>query len=218
MTLDIARAAAQPVSDPEIMSAREDAGRICVAVLAGTPASKRSLVVRVGERYTTVVFATGSQPAVLWNLDHGRAMVAAAQAAAANASGPDTAGTIRAAAADTVAGSRLRLVRGASSRVIGISNMAHVIVTLAAEGESSATAGQLRGATDTLAETWAEGRTRAFPRGWVGAIMIGAALLEAVIACVGALEVSAIQGVVSTATPLEGPERRVLVPAQRRQG
>jgi hypothetical protein len=218
MTLDVARPVAQPAHDPEIMSAREDAGRICVAVLAGMPTSIRSLVIRVGERFTTVVFATGSQPAVFWNLDHSPVMVAASQAAATNASGPDTADTLRAAAVDTVAGSRLRLVRGASCRVIGISNMARAIVTLAAEGESSATVQQLRGATDTLADTWAEGRMRGFPRGWVGLIMIGAAVLEAVIACVGAREISAPAGVASTATPFEGPEHRALVYSRVRQG
>jgi hypothetical protein len=208
MTVDVARAVAAAVSDPELISGREDAGRICVGTLAGTPLTARSLVIRIGERFTTVVFATGSQPAVFWNLDHSAVMISAAQSAAANATAAHTADGLRAAAAAAIAGSRLRLVRGTPCRILAISNMASAIITLAAEGGGSATPTQLRAATDTLVDSWTDGRVRGFPRGWVGVIMVGAAVLEAIMVGVGAELITVVGGAGATSTSIAPPEPR----------
>lgn len=179
----------EPV-EVELISAREDARRLCLGALEGEPRSARSLVVRVGETFTTVVYAVGGQPTVVWNISHSAAVVAANEAVEAHASEEDATFRIREVTHQTVGRARLGLLRGSNCRVVAASRIARAVITLAAEGGNVATAEQIRAATETLSETWAEDQIGGLPGGGVGALLVGAAVLEALVDAVGCREIT----------------------------
>jgi hypothetical protein len=175
--------------DPEAM---EGGRRVCIDVLDRMLFPERPLVIHVGEGLTTAMFALGEQPTAFWHVGHESLMATVTQAAASQVSGPDAARLVRAVAHQAVECARLGALQKSRCRLVGASGIVRTVVTLAAEGRSIATSEEIRGATNTLAETWAEGRIGGFASGWVRAILIGAAILEGVIDVVGTGEITAI--------------------------
>jgi hypothetical protein len=178
-------------SEHDTLSAREDVRRVCLGVLAGAPPSGRFLLVSVGEGFTTAVFALGAEAIVFWNVSHAALVATAVEAEASNTSGRDAVSLLRAVALESMQRSRLGLLGGDRCQIVGASRIARAVITLAAEGGSAATPDQVRNATDTLAETWAEGRLLGFPRARVRAMLVGAAVLEAVVGVLGGEPISA---------------------------
>jgi len=156
------------------------------------------LIVNVGSQYSTVVRSVEHQPLALRMVRHGAVSLAAAHAAAANASGAAVVQLIRAAAGQVAERARLDLLRGSECPVVGSAGISGAVIKLGAAGRSRATLDQVRGATETLAETWLAELRANRPQAGIETMMIGAAVLEAVLDGIGASEI-----VVDDETPRE---------------
>lgn len=153
--------------------------------------SAQSLVVSVSAKFSTAVRSDGQYPTAFRIVRHGPVMLAASQAAAANASGAAAARVVRAAALQVTERARLEILRRSSCPVIGTAGMARAIVTLASGGGSKATLMQVHEATDTLASRWADGNKGGPPHAWAEPIMVGSAVLEAILESLGQGEITA---------------------------
>jgi len=153
--------------------------------------SAHSLVVSVSPKFSAAVRSNGQHPMAFRIVRHGPVMLAASHAAAAHASGAAAARVVRAAAQQVTERARLEILRGISCPVIATAGMARAIVTLASAGGSKATLTQVHDATDTLATTWADGNKGGPPHAWAEPIMVGSAVLEAILECVGQSEITA---------------------------
>lgn len=142
---------------------------------------------------TTVVRAPDDDPTALRIIRHGPVALAASQAAAASASAGAVARVIRAAARQVAERARLDGLRGLACPVLGTAGIARAVIRLGAAGRSRATLEQVRAATDTLAETWVAARQGGRPQAWVEPMMIGSAVLGAVLEELGATDV-AVEG------------------------
>jgi hypothetical protein len=161
-----------------------------VAPLVSVPAAKPVLLVTVSPRFTTVLRVIAGAPPLVGIVRHGPVALAMSQAAAANASAGAVARVIRAAARQVVERAKLGEVRGLGGPVLGLADVARALVTLGSAGRSSATADQIRAATDTLAVTWADALKEGASAAWVEPMMIASAVLSAILEHVAASEIS----------------------------
>jgi hypothetical protein len=170
----------------------DEARRLCEVATSAVTAAGQTLVIRVGARYTTAVRADADRMMAYRVLNHGPVMLAASQAAAASASGTATARVIRAAAEQVAERGRLETLFGTACPVIGTAGIARAVITLGAAGRSRATLDQINAAIETLGMNWVEGRRRgAFQEALVEPMLVGAAVLGAILARLGATEILA---------------------------
>jgi hypothetical protein len=73
------------------------------------------------------------------------------------------------------------------------------VIRLGASGRARARVAQIRTATETLAETWVAGHRDGRPQEWVAPMMVGSAVLAAMLECLGASEIT-----VEAEVPREG--------------
>jgi hypothetical protein len=166
--------------------------------LASMPPPGEVLIVGVGSNFSTAMRAVGGQTLALRMVRHGAVSLAASHAAAASASGAAVVQLLRAAAAQVAQRARLDLLRGSECPVLGSAGISRAVIKLGAGGRSRATLDQVRSATETLAETWVAELRANRPQAGIETMMIGAAVLEAVLDGIGAREI-----VVDDETPRE---------------
>ena len=185
------RSQAADVSAADIPATEEEARRPRHVALAGAPMSGESLVVRVGARFTSAFRVLDERSMAARIVSHGPVMLAASQAAAASANGSAAARVLRAAAQQVVQRAGLEILGGITCPVVGAAGIARAVITLGAAGASKATVEQVRGATDTLAATWVEGKKGGLLLAWVEPMMIGSAVLGAILETLGTSEIVA---------------------------
>jgi hypothetical protein len=203
----MARGAISPSVEQRLVSgdgsAHEEA-RLRQRMPAGATASGEALLVRVGAKFTTAFRSVDEGRHATWIVSHGPVLLASSQAIAARANGRAAARVIRAAARQVVERARLDVLRGSGCPVVGTAGIARAVITLGSAGGSTLTADQLHGATDRLALAWLEETKEGRPTPSVEQMMIGAAVLGAVLECVGAGEIEAqVQVVVAGALDWE---------------
>jgi hypothetical protein len=155
------------------------------------PAPAQSLILHVGAKLTTATRSAGGKDVAMRIIRHGPVMLAASQARAAKAGGIAAARVVRAAARQVVERAQLDALLGGPRAVLGTSQIARAAITLGSSGRSRATVEEIHGATDALAESWLEttGGDQRDP--WAEPMMVGAAVLGAILEWVGALDVAA---------------------------
>ena len=162
----------------------------CVT-LVEVPAADESVVVRIGSKFTSVVRSEGERAVAIRVVSHAAVVLAASQAEAASASGGAAARVIRAAARQVAERARLEILRGLGCPVLGSAGIARAVIALGSSGGSKATVEQVNAATDTLGVAWVDRNNRSAEATWVEPIMIGAAMLGAILECLGASEIEA---------------------------
>jgi hypothetical protein len=172
--------------DPE-----DEARRLCEAAAAATTSIGQSLLIRVGARYTTASRADGDRMMAFRTISHGPVMLAASQAAAASASGAAAARVLRAAAEQVAERARLETLLGATCPVVGTAGIARAVITLGSAGGSRATLAQIQSATETLGMNWVDGKRTGRSQAWLEPMLVGSAVLEAILARLGAREITA---------------------------
>ena len=175
-------------------SAGDDTGKVRRGGGAAVEEQSQFLVLGSGVKWTSVVLVRGSQPSVRWNIDHSPPLgVLVARTMATEMNARCISDAIRAAAIGVVATSRLGPATGSSCCVVGRFDLACAIVTLAGNGKRRASAEQICRATDSFADAWVEALSRGSSAGWYSALMVGAAVMEAVVGCVGAGEIAMLR-------------------------
>jgi hypothetical protein len=149
------------------------------------------VVIRVGGRFTAAARTTGEQQVACRILSHGPILLAAAQAEAANANGGAAARVIRSAAEQAAERARVEILRGTFGPVIGTAGIARAVITFGSSGSSIATLDQVRSATETLASAWVERTNERALHQWVEPMLIGAAVIGAILECLGATAIAA---------------------------
>jgi hypothetical protein len=173
-----------------MMSTEDESRDVAEVELPRLQPTGQTLVVSVGSKLSTAVRAVGQEPVAMRLVRHGAVSLAAAHAAAANASGAAVARVLRVAAGQVAERARLELLRGSECPVLGAAPITRAVIRLGAVGRSRATIEQVRSATETLAETWvADPRARNDQAG-IETMMIGAAVLEAILDGLGAREIA----------------------------
>jgi hypothetical protein len=124
-------------------------------------------------------------------VSHGPVALAASQAAAASASGAAAARVLRAAAEQVAERARLESLLGVICPVVGTAGIARAVITLGSGGGSKASLQQVHAATDTLGLNWAEGKRTGRSQAWIEPMMIGSAVLGAILERLGAREIVA---------------------------
>jgi len=155
--------------------------------------SAQSLVLHVGAKFTTAT-RSGADPrkdVAMRIIRHGPVMLAASQARAAKAGGIAAARVVRAAARQVVERAQLDPLLGSPCAVLGRSHIARAAITLGSSGRSRATVEEIHGATDALAEMWVKATAGGHPDPWAEPMMVGAAVLGAILEWVGATDVAA---------------------------
>lgn len=175
----------------DVPATEEEARRPRHVALTGASMSGESLVVRVGARFTSAFRVLEERSMAARIVSHGPVMLAASQAAAASASGTAAARVLRAAAQQVVQRARLEILGRITCPMVGATGIARAVITLGAAGGSKATVEQVHAATDTLAATWVEGRKGGVSQVWVEPMMIGSAVLGAILETLGTNEIAA---------------------------
>jgi hypothetical protein len=156
------------------------------------PASSQFLVLHVGAKFTTAT-PSGADPGrdvAMRIIRHGPVMLAASQARAAKAGGTAAARVVRAAARQVVERAQLDPLLGGPCAVLGSSDIARAAIALGSSGRSRASVEEIHGATDALAETWVEATAGEKPDPWAESMMVGAAVLGAILDWLGATEIA----------------------------
>jgi hypothetical protein len=170
--------------DDEI-APREDARRICLCAFRATQTPEQSLLVRIGERASTIVFAARQQPVAFWSLSHALLRQVLAHAAPEARFAAEHARLLRAAARETVRPARLAVLRGLALPGIGTSGIARAIISVAGDGGPRVTLARVARAVDRVCVAWSTGGLPPFARDCVAAMLVGAVVLEAVGESVG---------------------------------
>ena len=155
------------------------------------PAPAQSLVLHVGAKLTTATRSGPGEDVAMRVIRHGPVMLAASQARAAKAAGIAAARVVRAAARQVVERAQLDPFLGGPCPVLVSSGIARAVITLGSSGQSRATVEEIHGATDALAETWVQAKAGEKPDPWAEPMMVGAAVLGAILDWVGATDVAA---------------------------
>ena len=153
------------------------------------PATQQTVVLQVGERFTTAVRSDGRRTMVSRTVSHGPVILAASQAQAARANGGAAARLLRVAAWQVAERARLHLLRGVPCPVVVRDGIARDVVMLGSAGGSRATREQVQQATDLLGMNWVERKRTGQPADWIEPMMIGSAVLEAVLEQLGVDEI-----------------------------
>jgi hypothetical protein len=176
-----------------ISTAHEDLGSIPEDVEAELPGRPLdgvpSVVFRIGARFTSVARSNGDRVLASRIVSHAPVLLAASQAAAASASGSATARVIRSAAQQVVERKQLQSIWRTGNRVLGAAGVARALVTLSAAGGSKATLDQIRQATNKLGAVWVDEKKENPSQSWSEPMMVGAAMLEALLESLGASEI-----------------------------
>jgi hypothetical protein len=159
--------------------------------LPGADPAEHQVVVRVGARFTTVVRTADDRPVASRILSHGPVLLAASQAEAANASGGAAARLIRSAARQIAERVRIEALGGTICPVIGTTGVARAVITFGSSGASRATLDQLHAATDTLGVAWVARKKYGKSHQGVEPMLIGSAVLGAILESLGATEIVA---------------------------
>jgi hypothetical protein len=175
----------------DLEAALEEAQRSGLGALAGASPRSRSVLVWVGAKFTTAVSALGEHPQTFRVLRHGPVLLAASQAEAASANAGAVARVIRAAAQQVAERARMDVLRGFEGPIVGTAGIARAVITLGAGGRPKATVEQIRGATELLAGTWVSESAQGRPHDWVVPLMVGSAVLAAILEHLGATEIGA---------------------------
>jgi hypothetical protein len=179
--------------DPMISTAHEDLSLIpddLEAEVPGRPLNgEPRLVFRIGARFTTLARSNGDRVVASRVVSHAPVLLAASQAAAASASGSATARVIRSAARQVVERKHFHSSWRAGNRVLGAAGVAQALVTLSAAGGPKATLIQIQQATDKLGAVWVDENKTSPSQGWVEPMLVGAAMLEALLERLGASEI-----------------------------
>jgi hypothetical protein len=162
----------------------------CVTLVEDPPADE-SVVVRIGSKFTCVVRSEGERTVAIRIVSHAAVLLAASHAEAASATGGAAARVIRAAARQVAERARLEILRGLSCPVLGSAGIARAVIALGSSGGSKATVEQVNAATDTLGVAWVDRNNGRAEATWVEPTMIGAAVLGAILECLGASEIEA---------------------------
>jgi|GEM_PF-6268238 len=176
----------------------DEARRLCEAAADAATATGQSLFIRIGARYTTAARADGDRMMAFRIVSHGPVMLAASQAAAAGASGGAAARVLRAAAEQIAERARLETLLGAACPVVGTVGIARAVITLGSAGGYKATLEQIHAATDMLGMNWVEGKRTGRSQDWIEPLMVGSAVLGAILERLGAPEILA-----ESETPVE---------------
>jgi hypothetical protein len=120
---------------------------------------------------------------------HGPVALAASHAEAAKGSAMAVTRLVRSAGEQVVERARLDELRPLAGCVIG-SGGAGAVIAFAAEGWPTATAGQVRAATERLAFDWLAAAQAGRPRNTVECMMIGAAVLSSILDHLGATHIA----------------------------
>ena len=180
------------IFSPDLGDPEDEARRLCSAAAAADPEAGQSLRIRVGPRHTTAVRADAERLMAFRILSHGPVMLAASQAAAASASGAAAARVVRAAAEQVAERGRLETLLGTPCPIVGTAGIARAVITLGSAGGSRATLDQIHAATNTLGVNWADGkRSGRLQQGWIEPMLVGAAMLGAILVRLGAMEILA---------------------------
>jgi hypothetical protein len=137
------------------------------------------LCVSIGPNLTTVGSASTSED--LRFVRHGAVALAVSQAAAARANSGAVARVVRAAAQQVIERARLDELRATAETIVGSEAMAKAVITFGASGRTSATIGEVRAATETFAESWVSSTREGRPSLGVQYLMIGSAVLAAIL-------------------------------------
>jgi hypothetical protein len=172
-------------------AAQNESRRLCHVTLAGAPPAAHSVVLRIGVKFTTAVHTDGERLVALRIVNHGAVLLAASQAEAASATGGAAARVIRAAARQVAERARLEVLRGITCPVVGAVGIARAVIDLGSSGGSKATLDQVHDATDTLGLAWVDRKKDPASRTLVEPMMIGSAVLGAILECLGACEIEA---------------------------
>jgi hypothetical protein len=186
-------------SEPPATLTEQQTRHPYLGALARRPPSAQSLVVRSGATFSTAIRALGEQPLAFRFVRHRPVMAAAAHAAAAGGDAGAVARAACAAARQVAERSQLDLLRGIACPVLGTAGIARAVIRLGGAGRSRARVDQIRAATDTLAETWLAGERDGRPQSWVAPMLIGSAVLGAMLEWLGVGEIT-----VEAETPREG--------------
>jgi hypothetical protein len=157
----------------------------------GRPLVGHALTLIVGARFTIAIHSVSGRTTASRIINHGAVLLAAAQAEAASANGSAAARVIRAAASQVVERARPELLRGDVSRVVGATGIAQAVIAMGSNGSSKATLAQVRAASDRLAATWVDGKQARRSQERVDPMLIGAAMLTAILDHLGASEIEA---------------------------
>lgn len=180
-----------PIDDDATIAHRKSRF-LCHVTLAGAPPVERSVVIRIGAKFTTAVRTEGERVVALRIISHGAVLLAATQAEAASASGSAAARVVRAAARQVAERAQLDILRGIDRPVIAAAGIARSVIDLGSSGGSKATLEQVHAATDTLGVAWVDHRKRdQASRTSIGSMMIGSAVLGAILEHLGACEIEA---------------------------
>jgi hypothetical protein len=173
-------------TDPE-----EEPRRLGKDAPAAALATGRSVVICVAARFTTAVRADGDRLIAVRIVSHGPVSLAASQAEAASANGMAAARMLRAAANQVAERARLEKLADTTCAVVGTAGIARAVITLGSDGGSKATLEQVHAATERLAVSWVEAKRTGHAQNWIVQMMIGAAVLGAVLESLGVSEVQA---------------------------
>lgn len=172
--------------DDEAIAAHEDPGELCRRVAHALPGLRRSLAVAVGGHLTTLVLGLEGRPLLVWTVTHAPLLAAVAErAGAVQPRGRELVTGLRVAAGEALREARLAVIRPTRCRVVAASRLARAVVTLGAEGGRVATPRELAAALETLASTWDEQVTGGASQAWIRPTLVGAAMVEGVLGCLG---------------------------------
>ena|SRR5579863_4089006 len=168
------------------------------------PADPASVVLRIGARFTTAARTSGDRIVASRVVSHGAILLAASQAAAAGASGAATARVIRSAAQQVAHSKPFGTSWQAGGRVLGAAGVASALVALSASGGSSATVRQIREVTDRLGACWADEKRSGPSQPWIQPMLVGGAMLEALLELLGASEIEVEADLPRATAPIVG--------------
>ncbi len=163
----------------EVVSGKEEARLICMGVLKGAPALKRSLLLDIGGGSTEVAFAIGEHAKELWSLDLGAVRLTEMFKASGEVPKKQLK-LLRRYARDATAEGLPKRIAGQPGTALGSSGTIQAVVGFArAEGTGHATFKQLEKAVEELAEMDSEKRRKRFDPRRADIVVAGAVILEA---------------------------------------
>jgi exopolyphosphatase/guanosine-5'-triphosphate,3'-diphosphate pyrophosphatase len=163
----------------EVVSGKEEARLICLGVLHGKPARRRSLCADIGGGSTEVAFALGEHPKELWSMSLGAVRLTELFARGGKLSGADLK-LMRHYAEEVIRKGLPERITKAPRTALGSSGTIGAVVGYAAaEGTAHATTRQISAAVDSLAEMSLEKRRKRFDPRRADIVIAGAVILEA---------------------------------------
>jgi hypothetical protein len=156
----------------------------------GISRARKTVIVSVGPKLTTVCHPRSDGAPVVRLMRHGPVALAASQALAASATVRAAARLMGVAAQQVTERAGLGELRGSVDDVLGSAGNASVLIKLAGDGRSRATLDELHIATETLVATWVASEKGSEAAQWSEPMMVGAAILAAVLEELGVGEIS----------------------------